>query len=160
MSGELNEVLKNRPTSRAISEFYILQELQSLIGGLWFPDDLDESSPEGAKKQVLVNKYERDPKARAACIKIYGLRCVVCGFDFAAQYGEAGEGLIHVHHQTPISKVGPAYRVNPRTDLRPVCPNCHAIIHPSSTRTLTIAAARRFVLHQFPWSEVNASKRA
>jgi 5-methylcytosine-specific restriction protein A len=36
-----------------------------------------------------------------------------------------------VHHIVPIAKVGKQYRLNPITDLRPVCPNCHAVIHRS-----------------------------
>lgn len=152
-SRALNEVLKNRPTSRLLYEEYILKELRKLVGCLWYPDDLDESQsyPQAAKKQVVVNKYERDRKAREACIKIHGLRCVVCGFDFQEQYGEAGKGLIHVHHTTPVSQLDEGYRVNPRTDLCPVCPNCHAIMHPSRRRTLTIKAAKRLVLRPFPW---------
>jgi len=34
-----------------------------------------------------------------------------------------------VHHLVPISKIGKKYRVDPIKDLRPVCPNCHAVIH-------------------------------
>ncbi|SDW13588.1 5-methylcytosine-specific restriction enzyme A [Thiocapsa roseopersicina] len=30
---------------------------------------------------------------------------------------------------TPLSEIGARYAVNPITDLRPVCPNCHAVIH-------------------------------
>lgn len=29
----------------------------------------------------------------------------------------------------PISVRGGEYEVNPKTDLIPVCPNCHAMIH-------------------------------
>jgi 5-methylcytosine-specific restriction enzyme A len=28
-----------------------------------------------------------------------------------------------------LSKVGPGYAVDPLEDLRPVCPNCHAMLH-------------------------------
>ena len=153
ISGTLNEILKNRPTSKEIYGVDVMRELEALAGGLWYPDDLDETQTyaEGAKQWVLVNKYERDRRARAACIKFHGLRCIVCGFDFEAQYGPAGADRIHVHHITPISKMGKP-PVNPKTDLRPVCPNCHTIIHPSPHRTLTIAQAKRLVIHRFPWS--------
>ena len=47
-------------------------------------------------------------------------------------YGEVAEGLIHVHHLRSLSEVGEEYIVDPIADLRPVCPNCHAVLH---TRT-------------------------
>ena len=85
--------------------------------------------PEGAKKEVTINAYERSSAARAACIAHYGLSCVVCGFDFEEIYGDLGRGFIHVHHIVPISSIGVDYEVNPIEDLRPVCPNCHEMLH-------------------------------
>ncbi|MEI6328702.1 MAG: HNH endonuclease [Pseudanabaena sp.] len=35
---------------------------------------------------------------------------------------------MHVHHIKPISEIGDSYKVNPISDLIPVCPNCHAVI--------------------------------
>lgn len=84
---------------------------------------------EGAQFSVTINAYERNPKARAACIAHHGLTCTVCGFNFASVYGSLGEGFIHVHHITPIGAIGKQYEINPVTDLIPVCPNCHAMIH-------------------------------
>ncbi|MCI2431172.1 HNH endonuclease [Candidatus Acetothermia bacterium] len=84
---------------------------------------------EGALRKISVNVYERSRKARRMCIKHYGEHCYVCGFDFFAKYGEIGKGFIHIHHLTPLSEVGEEYKVDPVKDLRPICPNCHAIIH-------------------------------
>jgi predicted HNH restriction endonuclease len=84
---------------------------------------------EGASNQVTVNAFERNPRAREACLQHYGRSCSVCGFTFEARYGEATAGYIHVHHLVPISRIGMKYRLNPIKDLRPVCPNCHAVIH-------------------------------
>jgi hypothetical protein len=84
---------------------------------------------EGGAQQVVVNTYERDPKARQACIAIHGLSCAVCGFNFREVYGPEAEGLIHVHHLRMLSTVGEEYQVDPVNDMRPVCPNCHAVIH-------------------------------
>jgi len=84
---------------------------------------------EGAARQVLVNRYERDPSARRECIAHYGPACVVCGFSFATLYGPLAEGFIHVHHLKPLAEIGAEYVVDPVVDLRPVCPNCHAVIH-------------------------------
>jgi 5-methylcytosine-specific restriction protein A len=39
------------------------------------------------------------------------------------------EGFIHVHHIKPLAKLGSNYKIDPIKDLRPVCPNCHAVLH-------------------------------
>lgn len=87
---------------------------------------------EGATKTVSVVVYERSPAARAACIAHYGYRCSVCGFDFEHTYGQIGQGFIHVHHLRTLSALAETYVVDPVRDLRPICPNCHAMIHRSN----------------------------
>ena len=84
---------------------------------------------EGAARPVLVNAYERNRRAREKCIQHFGKSCAVCGFDFETRYGEAAAGYIQIHHVVPLARVRKKYRLNPITDLRPVCPNCHAVIH-------------------------------
>jgi hypothetical protein len=84
---------------------------------------------EGSVRQITVNAYERDSEARRRCLDFHGFNCVVCGFNFEKKYGEAGKDFIHVHHLTPLSDIGEKYELNPVDDLRPVCPNCHAMIH-------------------------------
>jgi hypothetical protein len=89
-----------------------------------------DAKEEGHKVKISVNKYERDPKNRKSCIKHYGPICSACGFDFSVAYGEIGNGYIHVHHLTPLSAHdGKALRIDPIKDLRPVCPNCHEMLH-------------------------------
>jgi hypothetical protein len=85
---------------------------------------------EGSVGRVEVNRYERDPQARLACIAAHGTTCCVCGFSFGAVYGVEADGYIHVHHIKPLSEVGgEQVVVDPVEDLRPVCPNCHAFLH-------------------------------
>jgi 5-methylcytosine-specific restriction protein A len=84
---------------------------------------------EGALRRVVSSKYERNPAARRACIEHYGTSCSVCQFSFEAKFGELGVGFIHVHHLVPIASMGQEYRIDPVKDLRPVCPNCHAMLH-------------------------------
>jgi hypothetical protein len=84
---------------------------------------------EGTVCQVKINSYERNPDARRLCIEYYGASCCVCGFNFEEQFGSVAQGFIHVHHLKPLSDIQEEYQVNPITDLRPVCPNCHAMIH-------------------------------
>ncbi|MBU3214784.1 HNH endonuclease [Clostridium estertheticum] len=111
-------------------------EIQDLIKSKQMPILPDElprqyygKRTEGAKRQIVVNAYERNYKARQACIEHYGCRCVVCGFDFAKFYGPEFEGKIHVHHVKPLSEINESYEVDPINDLRPVCPNCHLALH-------------------------------
>lgn len=108
------------------------------------PDEVavPEAYFEGATKQIAVSIYERNPRAREKCIEHYGVRCAVCDFDFASVYGELGRGFIHIHHLVPLTTIGGQYRLDPIKDLRPVCPNCHAMIHRGRT-VLTIEALRK-----------------
>lgn len=96
-----------------------------------YPDELatDRMHIEGAKRQVFVNVYERNKAAREACIEHFGVKCQVCEMTFEAKYGPVSQGFIHVHHLTPVAKIGQAYKVDPIKDLIPVCPNCHAMLH-------------------------------
>ena len=87
---------------------------------------------EGAKKTVTVNAYERNSKARNQCVAHWGYLCSVCNFDFQKIYGNIGINYIHVHHLVPVSEIGKSHQVNPITDLRPVCPNCHSMLHKSN----------------------------
>lgn len=93
-----------------------------------YPED-DEKLYEGALVTVKANKYERNQKARRECVAKKGYQCLVCGRDFEATYGEIGKNFIHVHHLTPISTIGMEYELNVDTDLVPVCPNCHYMLH-------------------------------
>lgn len=88
-----------------------------------------ETLYEGSVRQISVNAYERNPVARRSCVAYYGTKCVVCGFDFEVVYGDLGAGFIHIHHLRELSKIGAEYQVDPIRDLRPVCANCHAMLH-------------------------------
>jgi hypothetical protein len=112
--------------------------IKKSLGGVsdenMLPEEVSASDKfvEGAVKAITVNAYERNQKARTACIKHYGQKCTVCGFMMAELYGEVGENVIHVHHLRELASIGTEYEVDPITDLRPVCPNCHAVLHTES----------------------------
>lgn len=84
---------------------------------------------EGATKTVTVNAFERSGKARQRCIAHYGARCFVCNLALGELYGSIGKDFVEVHHVVPLSEVGESYEVDPIRDLRPVCPNCHSMLH-------------------------------
>ena len=124
--------------------------ISALPGYVPFPDtgasptatDAASTLTEGTSFSIIVTAYERNPIARQRCIQHYGCACVICGFSFASEFGEAASGYIHVHHIELVSSRGGTHEVDPIKDLRPVCPNCHAVIH-LRQRPYSIAEVKR-----------------
>ncbi|AUS95485.1 HNH endonuclease [Clostridium thermosuccinogenes] len=127
----------------AFEEVFGQSDTESVYSGEIIIEDIT-SLPEGTVSQVFVNRYERNRKARNICIDYYGSKCAVCGFDFERTYGPIGKDKIHIHHLVPLSKVQKEYEVDPIQDLRPVCPNCHLIIH-SKREPFTIEEVREMI---------------
>lgn len=117
-----------------------------------FPEEITDQTGkeiwEGAKKQILVNRFERSAAARAECIAAHGTICAACNIDFEHQFGEIGRNFIHVHHKTPLCEVDESYTIDPINDLVPLCPNCHSMIHkmedPSDVGSLIARLTHRF----------------
>lgn len=84
---------------------------------------------EGNPITVQSIRYERNPLVKRKCVEAKGCFCHVCHFDFEAVYGSAGRGKIHVHHIIPLSTRPRKRKTDFLSDLIPVCPNCHYIIH-------------------------------
>ncbi len=85
----------------------------------------------------IPDPFENDAEARQTCLAHHGETCQACDFNFTALYAGLGHGLIQVHH-TPNSSGNPP---DPITDLAPICPNCHALLH-TTTPPLTIQTLR------------------
>ncbi len=102
----------------------------------------EQGLTEGEETSVTSNKYERNPKARAACLAYHGTACAVCGMDFGKTYGQAFAGKIEVHHIVPLSEIGEEYVVDPVKDLIPVCPNCHTALHSKKDGVYTVSELR------------------
>ena len=101
-------------------------------------EKIEDQIREGAAEYVTTNKYERNPKARTACLEYYGTSCAVCGLDFGKEYGPEFAEKIEVHHIVPLSEIGEEYIVDPIKDLVPVCPNCHSALHSKKGGVYTI----------------------
>ncbi len=118
------------------------------VGGLSMPDDVADEIfayiqgnnslqfaissklySEGKSKTITYTTYDRSPAARQACLEHYGYDCDVCGFNFSKTYGEIGRNYIEVHHLKQIADIAEEYEIDPIKDLRPVCANCHRILH-------------------------------
>ena len=89
----------------------------------------EEADEEGSLKQSVITKRERSPRNRLLCLSIHGEKCSVCGFDPITIYGPGLGSILEVHHIEPLSEAEEARVYNPRTDLVPLCPNCHRAIH-------------------------------
>ena len=104
---------------------------------------------EGAKIEFFGTRYERNPLLRDAAIKCHGLMCNICGFDFYKQYGEIGKDYIEVHHLKPLGTVKEEHDINPQTDLRCLCANCHRIVHRKRDNVYFIHEIKKIVQHPF-----------
>lgn len=122
------------------------QSPHQVIHDNYYPDEIHDPAHgkywEGAKKQITVNAYERNAEAREKCIEHHGRACVVCGFSFGERYGPGFAQIIHVHHKKPLAEIDKAYSIDPETDLAPVCPNCHTVIHSKKDGTFSIEEVR------------------
>lgn len=109
----------------------LFQELQQSSSFGFIPESPAEVKlyAEGKVRTVTSKTYDRSPHARQACIEYYGYNCAVCSFNFKSAYGELGSTYIEVHHLRQVADVGEEYLINPVKDLRPVCANCHRMLH-------------------------------
>lgn len=107
--------------------------------------EVEQGYREGQRSTVLTNRFERDPKARAEAIRLFGTRCVACDFSFRETYGTRGEGYIQVHHLRPIATYAEEQVVNPKTDMTVLCANCHAMVHRYPNDPLSLDQLREIV---------------
>lgn len=109
------------------------------------PHVVSGTLPPDAVSTIDVNRHERDPDARRVCLAFHGTSCAACGFSFEAFYGDAGSGSIDVHHVVPPELLGSGYQLDPVADLVPLCPNCHALAHPSGGPPRTVSELRHIM---------------
>ena len=131
---ELKRIIGSAPTGPSVQHIPNRKAPEKLLRTMQQMSLPEEVNPfykyrEGTTFSITINAYERNRKAREECLQHYGTCCSVCGFSFEATYGEVAQGYIHVHHLVPLSEIGTEYEVDPIKDLRPVCPNCHVVIH-------------------------------
>jgi hypothetical protein len=130
---------------------YVYYDLDELVGKdlLKLESVVVTKVSEGRRKHYYTVKYERVPKNRTEAIRIHGLKCIVCGFDFEEAYGELGRGFIEVHHTKPLYTLDEEKIVNPETDLVCLCSNCHKMIHRRRNIILTVKELSEKVMKQY-----------
>lgn len=104
----------------------LMASMAELIG--YDEDGKTEPDVEGRITEEVILRRERSPRNRLLCLSIHGNRCVACDFSPADAYGFAS-GIIEVHHLEPLGLIDVPRAYDPRTDLVPLCPNCHRAIH-------------------------------
>ncbi|WP_111809527.1 HNH endonuclease [Aeromonas allosaccharophila] len=104
-----------------------------------------ESLEEGKPGFKYTTVYERNPKLRAQAIALHGTTCKGCTFNFEEAYGELGKGFIHIHHIKPLGVMAQEHKVDPETDLVPLCANCHAMVHRDKSRTLHVDELKNMI---------------
>lgn len=113
---------------------------------------IDPALKEGDTTGTVSTRYERSQLARRLCIDAYGntYRCEVCETKLADKYGSRAnkEDYIEVHHiveHAERSKKEGAHAVNYRTEMIPLCPNCHRMIHFLKDHTITPEELREII---------------
>ncbi|MBM3566205.1 MAG: HNH endonuclease, partial [Alphaproteobacteria bacterium] len=123
--GELSKV------ATSIRSFVALTEKLPASGDA---DNIEEVEGEEGKLLTRVHRIrERDTKLvqkkKAHVLRQNGrLTCEACGFDFAEEYGDRGDGFIECHHKLAVSELTVGQKTK-LTDLALVCSNCHRMIH-------------------------------
>lgn len=97
---------------------------------------------EGAISISTVRRRERNPRNRFLCLHIHGHRCAACGKDPRDIYGQMHGSVLEVHHLQPLSNLDEPRPYDPRTDLVPLCPNCHRVVHTRRPIPWSIAEVR------------------
>ncbi len=124
VNGRLREFIESRPGGRGqtvVPQVSVtLVEPESVSGSVYW---------EGDRARALHEQVERSSAARGACLRGQGTRCAVCGLRVRERYTGLSREVVEVHHLRPVSDTTGPYQLNPATDLVPVCPNCHRVIH-------------------------------
>ncbi|MDA7524930.1 HNH endonuclease [Verrucomicrobia bacterium] len=120
----------------------LIAAMAELIGYDEYGEDFNE---EGARALVTTTKRERSPRNRMLCLQLHGHFCGVCNLDPKKVYGDEHGSILEVHHIEQLSEIDAPRVYDPRTDLIPLCPNCHRSIH-SQAPALTPGELR--AIHQ------------
>ncbi len=108
----------------------------------------EELAVSEGKVGVKISKARKRSKAlRDAALAYYTedgqIRCSVCGFCYEEVYGEWGRGYMEIHHERPICQYDEAgqeqFVADAVKNVKPLCANCHRMIHRDPKRPLTIA---------------------
>lgn len=124
----------------------MMAAMAELIGYDVIEEPADDEVPafEGAILRSVVKRRERNPRNRLLCIRLHGEKCAACGGEPRLTYGDAGS-IIEVHHLEPVGLLVKPRPYDPRTDLVPLCPNCHRAVHTKRPIPISIEELRNLI---------------
>lgn len=116
---------------------------------------------EGTQTIQNTKVYERSKKLRDQAIRYYKaddrIKCHACCFDFEDFYGEYGKDFIEIHHEKPVYQYDGDDTEKTITDalenVKPVCPNCHRMIHRRRKNLLTLQELRGLISKDLDFCE-------
>lgn len=112
---------------------------------------------EGATSSRMSKTTQRSQKLRAAAIEHFShngvIQCDCCGFEFKSFYGPVyGRSCIEIHHLKPIFQyAGKSVEQTideALTNLLPVCPNCHRVIHKNNITLNKLPDFKQHIMKQ------------
>lgn len=117
-------------TPDAVCDIFIVdgryKNLQAFVPerfrGAWIDRD-DQSFVEGARRELVLSRAERDPLLRQTALRKYGLVCMACG------HVPRADREMDVHHKNPIAE---GERRTTIADVLVLCANCHRFAHSES----------------------------
>lgn len=108
---------------------------------------------EGFTQFVSIQKRKRSRALVKLAKEHYAINgklyCSICKFNFEDFYGELGKDFIEIHHLEPIFAYEDAIEKSLEEALqnvRPVCSNCHRMIHRNTKSILSIEQVRALVI--------------
>ncbi len=114
----------------------------------------DEMISEGTSVIKKSKTRLRSQRLRNVAIEHYKskdgkIRCTICGFCFEEKYGDVGKDYIEIHHESPICQYSDdgfeSYISEAIKNVKPLCANCHRMIHHNSIRPMTIEELKKTI---------------
>jgi 5-methylcytosine-specific restriction endonuclease McrA len=141
----LAPVIPGTPAATIVTDgARFFREITLAIINLRLNDEREVDETENRAKFRTHKQWERNAKASRAAKVRDSFICKVCGFAFAAMYGEYGIGYAETHHVVPLSKLKEGDRILPE-DLVTVCANCHRMLHRMKGIPQDVEELRRIV---------------
>ena len=106
--------------SREANSFKHIKKICHVI--LIWPNNFSSSIPHQLEIKIMMREKKK-------CYSYLTFIEVVLLYTESNIKDKEFAGKIHVHHKEPLGSVKDSHTVNPETDLIPVCPNCHMILH-------------------------------
>ena len=136
-----------------VDESYNIQGFsEAAISQVMKPETSVAFIEEGQQTSVSRKIRKRSRKLRDYAINHFKnadgtIRCEGCDFEATEKYGKQTIGLIEIHHKKPIALSSPKVTqlAEAATDLSPLCPTCHRVVHSKTEGLMSIAELQKLI---------------